>query len=78
VRLSSDSSLDDWLGGVTGAAEQFDWGAGNRSKGQKRGVELSEIVYRLIDRGDLQHTRVSNAIRISSVVLSAYLTSDHD
>ena len=43
MKLSPDSSLDDWLGGLTGAAEQFDWDAGNRSKGRKHGVEPSEV-----------------------------------
>jgi uncharacterized protein len=44
VKLSPDSRLGEWLGGLTGAAEQFDWDAGNRSKGQKHGVEPSEVV----------------------------------
>jgi excisionase family DNA binding protein len=33
----------------------------------------SATVYRLIERGDLQHTRVSNAIRISAGNLATYL-----
>jgi len=43
VKLSSDSSLDEWLSRLTGAAGQFDWDAGNRSKGQKHGVEPSDV-----------------------------------
>ena len=43
MKLSPDSSLDEWLGGLTGAAGQFDWDAGNRSKGQKHGVEASDV-----------------------------------
>jgi excisionase family DNA binding protein len=33
----------------------------------------SATVYRLIDRGELQQTRVSNAIRISLANLATYL-----
>ena len=33
----------------------------------------SATVYRLIDRGELQHTRVSNAIRISAADLATFL-----
>ena len=43
MKLSPDSSLDEWLGGLTGAAEQFDWDAGNRNKGDKHGVEPSDV-----------------------------------
>ena len=43
MKLLPDSSLDEWLGGLTGAAGQFDWDAGNRSKGQKHGVEPSGV-----------------------------------
>jgi len=38
----------------------------------------SATVYRLIDRGELQHARVSNAIRIAWVHLSAYLALDKE
>jgi len=33
----------------------------------------SATVYRLIDRGELRHARVSNAIRISPTDLAAFL-----
>ena len=43
MKLVPDSSLDAWLAALTGAAEEFDWDAGNRSKGRKHGVEPSEV-----------------------------------
>jgi hypothetical protein len=43
LKLSPDSSLDEWLGAFTGAAGEFDWDAANRSKGQKHGVEPTEV-----------------------------------
>lgn len=43
MKLSPDSSLDEWLGAFTGAAGEFDWDAANRSKGQKHGVEPTEV-----------------------------------
>lgn len=43
MKLVSDSSLDDWLAGLTGASEGFDWDEGNRAKGEKHGVEPSEV-----------------------------------
>jgi uncharacterized DUF497 family protein len=43
VRLSPDGGLDEWLAGITGAAGQFDWDAGNRAKNRKHGVEPSEV-----------------------------------
>lgn len=42
MKISPDRSLDEWLGGITGAAEQFDWDAGNLGKNRKHGVEPSE------------------------------------
>jgi len=35
--------LDDWLAGLTGASEEFDWDDGNRSKGQKHEIEPTEV-----------------------------------
>jgi len=43
VKLLPDNSLDEWLGGLTGAAGQCDWDPGNRSKGRKHGVEPSDV-----------------------------------
>ncbi len=43
MKLAPDNSLDEWVGGLTGAAGEFDWDAGNRAKGEKHGVEPSEV-----------------------------------
>lgn len=43
MKLLPDSDLDEWLSELTGAAGQVDWDAGNRSKGQKHGVEPTEV-----------------------------------
>jgi uncharacterized DUF497 family protein len=43
VKIAPDSSLDDWLAGLTGTAGQFEWDAGNRSKGRKHGVMPSRV-----------------------------------
>jgi uncharacterized DUF497 family protein len=43
VKLAQDGSLDEWLGGIAGAAGQLDWDAGNRAKNRKHGVEPSEV-----------------------------------
>jgi uncharacterized DUF497 family protein len=43
MKLAPDSDLDHWLSRITGAADHFDWDAGNRSKGRKHGVEPLEV-----------------------------------
>ncbi len=43
MKISPDSSLDEWLGELTGAPGQFEWDAGNRNKGRKHGVEPWEV-----------------------------------
>jgi uncharacterized DUF497 family protein len=60
LKLSPDSSLDEWLGAFTGAAGEFDWDAANRSKGQKHGVEPTEVESR---RLALIFTRRSDQLR---------------
>jgi excisionase family DNA binding protein len=45
-----------------------------REAAQALGV-CSAIVYRLVDRGDVAHVRVSNAIRIAPRDLTAYLAA---
>jgi uncharacterized DUF497 family protein len=43
VKLEPDSRLDEWLGGITGAPEQFEWDAGNQAKTRKHDVETSDV-----------------------------------
>ncbi|SRR5712691_5474872 len=43
VKILPDSSLDEWLAGLTGDPGQFDWDAGNRSKSRKHGVEPFDV-----------------------------------
>ena len=43
MKLVSETALDDWLTGLKGEPEEFDWDAGNRGKGQKHDVEPSEV-----------------------------------
>jgi uncharacterized DUF497 family protein len=42
VKLEPEAELDEWLAGLEGEPKEFDWDAGNRSKGRKHGVEPSE------------------------------------
>ena len=43
MKLAQDSSLDEWLAGIAGAAAEFDWDTGNRAKNRKHGVAPSEV-----------------------------------
>jgi uncharacterized DUF497 family protein len=43
VKLAQDGSLDEWPGGIAGAAGQLDRDAGNRAKNRKHRVEPSEV-----------------------------------
>ena len=43
MKLAPDPKAERWLLGLTGAAEEFDWDAGNLSKNSKHGVEPHDI-----------------------------------
>jgi hypothetical protein len=34
MNLVSEAGLDDWLAGLKGEPDEFDWDAGNRNKGR--------------------------------------------
>ena len=43
MKLVPEVGLDDWLAGIEGEPDEFDWDPGNRGKGQKHAVEPSEV-----------------------------------
>jgi uncharacterized DUF497 family protein len=43
MRLVPDAAAEGWLVALTGAAEEFDWDAGNLTKNRKHGVEPGDV-----------------------------------
>lgn len=43
MRLAEDPEMAQWIEGVAGTSEDFEWDDGNRSKNTKHGVTVAEV-----------------------------------